>query len=257
MHFPSGLVLAFACISCFTAVSHAYMDFLSFLGCLLILIWFLKIRHIQQGQELALQIEQSAHTESGVKETSKGFNLQTKVSCPYLNTCVVLLLFYIVWHITFLGGFYCVQFTFYCRISEIRRDDSWRSEVDITVSILSNDIHEYIHMFCCLITLVYQEEILALTEGSSESRCPLNSLNCGHAKWFTLPIFWLVRYCLTWSVSLCRKPESKKTPLLLTGSADDSYKKSPVQTSILSLSLSSPLPVLLIFSEYTIACACV
>uniref|UniRef100_A0ACD5WIT5 Uncharacterized protein n=1 Tax=Avena sativa TaxID=4498 RepID=A0ACD5WIT5_AVESA len=58
------------------------------------------------------------------------------------------------------------------RISEILRDDSWRSEVDIT------------------------EEILALTEGASESR----------------------------------KPESKKTPLLLTASADESYKKSPVQT---------------------------
>ncbi|KAM0836887.1 hypothetical protein ACQ4PT_062016 [Festuca glaucescens] len=57
------------------------------------------------------------------------------------------------------------------RISEILRDDSWRSEVDIT------------------------EEILALTEGASESR----------------------------------KPESKKTPLLLTASADDSVKNSPVK----------------------------
>ncbi|KAM0828907.1 hypothetical protein ACQ4PT_067217 [Festuca glaucescens] len=58
------------------------------------------------------------------------------------------------------------------RKSEILHDDSWRSEVDIT------------------------EEILALTEGASESR----------------------------------KPESKKTPLLLTASADDSYKNSPVKT---------------------------
>ncbi|XP_037415615.1 homeobox protein LUMINIDEPENDENS-like [Triticum dicoccoides] len=58
------------------------------------------------------------------------------------------------------------------RISEILHDESWRSEVDIT------------------------EEILALTEGASESR----------------------------------KPEPKKTPLLLTASADESYKKSPVQT---------------------------
>lgn len=58
------------------------------------------------------------------------------------------------------------------RISEILRDDSWRSEVDIT------------------------EEILALTEGASESR----------------------------------KPESKKTPLLLTASTDESYKKGIVQT---------------------------
>nr|XP_051227999.1 homeobox protein LUMINIDEPENDENS isoform X3 [Lolium perenne] len=57
------------------------------------------------------------------------------------------------------------------RISEILRDDSWRSEVDIT------------------------EEILSLTEGASESR----------------------------------KPESKKTPLLLTASADDSVKNSPVK----------------------------
>ncbi|CAM0884647.1 unnamed protein product [Alopecurus aequalis] len=58
------------------------------------------------------------------------------------------------------------------RISEILRDDSWRSEVDVT------------------------EEILALTEGASESR----------------------------------KPEPKKAPLLLTASADESYKKSPAQT---------------------------
>uniref|UniRef100_A0A453GGX8 Uncharacterized protein n=1 Tax=Aegilops tauschii subsp. strangulata TaxID=200361 RepID=A0A453GGX8_AEGTS len=58
------------------------------------------------------------------------------------------------------------------RISEILHDESWKSEVDIT------------------------EEILALTEGASESR----------------------------------KPEPKKTPLLLTASADESYKKSPVQT---------------------------
>lgn len=58
------------------------------------------------------------------------------------------------------------------RISEILRDESWRSEVDIT------------------------DEILALTEGASESR----------------------------------KPEPRKTPLLLTASADEPYKKSSVQT---------------------------
>ncbi|KAM3335280.1 hypothetical protein ACQJBY_029605 [Aegilops geniculata] len=58
------------------------------------------------------------------------------------------------------------------RISEILHDESWKSEVDIT------------------------EEILALTEGASESR----------------------------------KPEPKKTPLLLTASVDESCKKSPVQT---------------------------
>ncbi|XP_002456900.1 homeobox protein LUMINIDEPENDENS isoform X1 [Sorghum bicolor] len=58
------------------------------------------------------------------------------------------------------------------RISEILRDESWKSEVDIT------------------------EKILALADGANESR----------------------------------KPEPKKTPMLLTASADETNKRSSVQT---------------------------
>ncbi|ONM34797.1 luminidependens protein1 [Zea mays] len=69
------------------------------------------------------------------------------------------------------------------RISEILRDESWKSEVDIT------------------------EEVLALTDGANESR----------------------------------KPEPRKTPMLLTASAIETNKRSSVQTSILYLNIDLSL----------------
>jgi hypothetical protein len=50
-----------------------------------------KIRHIKQGQEPPLQIEQSACKESGIEETSEGLDMQTKVT--YLTLLIHVLCF--------------------------------------------------------------------------------------------------------------------------------------------------------------------